>query len=351
MQRLLFIDGTPGFSPDRVRQKACGGILGSLTYIPRYLASKGYDVYVSSSYTEKKEIDGVKYIGPSIEIPKWDVAILNRNGVTNQLVEYSHSIGAKVLWWLHDIAAFSYLEDASYRRVDRIIALSQYCKMSFSNFYDIPEDKFEVIPNGVDKTIFYPGKYEDRKKHSMVMASALIKGYTPVGDTWINVKRQFPDAEMMIYSSQALHDLENSNEQSAWLKEMEIAGAKVQLPIPQHILADKLRSAWALLMPNNYPEICSNLLLQARACGLPVISSNIGSAGEFIKDGETGVLSKFAPHDMGLWVKSYVEETVKLFMDDNRHRLIAEKTPEGIKSWDEIGELWNDVIERLLAKN
>ena len=44
--KILFIDGTSGFSPTRLDSRPTGGILTSLTLIPRYLASKGFDVTV-----------------------------------------------------------------------------------------------------------------------------------------------------------------------------------------------------------------------------------------------------------------------------------------------------------------
>lgn len=347
--KLLFVDATPGFTPDRKLTKPCGGILTSLGIIPRYLAQNGFDVTVKSDFSEKSEVDGVKYVPLSDKelLPKWDVSIINRNGINHGIVNYSHSIGAKVVWWLHDIVDFRYLEDSSYRNIDKIVALSQYCKTSFADFYDIPDEKFVVIPNGVDKTVFFPGKYEDRKKYRLMMASALIKGYTPVYDTWANVKRQFPYSELVIYSSQSLHEKENSTKDKDWLNSMEEVGAKVQQPVPQNILAEKMRGAWALLMPNSYPEICSNLLLQARACGLPVISSNIGSAAEFIENLETGILTKYAPHDLFLWVKKYVEATAKLFGDDKLHKRISENAPNNILSWDEIGKIWADMLETI----
>jgi glycosyltransferase involved in cell wall biosynthesis len=265
-------------------------------------------------------------------------------------VGYSHSIGAKVLWWLHDIVDFRYLEDSSYRNVDKVIALSEYCKDSFSDFYGLDRKKFVVIPNGVDKTVYYPGKYEDRKKHSLIMASALIKGYTPVYDTWMDVKRNFPDATLTIYSSQALHGMEDSQEYKDWLHVMECEGARVQYPIPQPILAEKLRHAWALLMPNSYPEICSNLLLQAKACGCPVIASRIGSVPEFIEDQKTGVLTECYPHDLFWWIKKYSESTNKLFKNEEIHKQISENAPKDVKSWEEIGEKWNETIESLNTK-
>jgi len=347
--RLLFADSRGGFATTKKDERACGGILTSLTTIPRHLASKGHDVTVKSSYDKDVTLDGVRYVpvGDKSTLPKWDVIVINRNGINNPLVQYSHSIGAKVVWWLHDIVDFRYLQDSAYQHVDKVMALSEYCKESFSQFYDIPEEKFWVVPNGVDKAVFYPGEYNGRKKHKLIMASALIKGFTPVFDTWKNAKRQFPEASLTIYGSQRLHGLDNSPVQEAFLKEMQEEGAAVQLPIPQKILADKLRESWILLMPNSYPEICSNLLLQARACGLPVVTSRIGSASEFIVQDQTGVLTPYAPHDLSLWIKKYVESVVRLMKDEDRHRQISEEAPKGIRTWGEIGDEWNSCLQTL----
>ena len=348
--RLVFIDSTPGFTLDRKDTKACGGILNSLTIIPKYLASKGHEVTVKCSIAEKQTQDGVLYMPVSLPepIPKWDLVIVNRNGINNNIVEYAHALGTKVVWWLHDIVDMRYLEDDSFRRVDKIIALSEYCKTSYSQFYDIPEDRFVVIPNGVDKERFYPGKYEDRKKYRMIWASAPIKGFIPLIDVWANVKRQFPDAEFVVYANQGLHDKDNTPDQAAFLNELSQMGALVAFPISQEILAEKFREAWCLLMPNSYPEICSNLTLQAQACGLPVVSSGIGSAPEFIKHKETGIITDFYPHDLWLWMKKYVEATVKLFKDEDLHKHISEQAPRDVKSWEEIGEEWNEFLKGIV---
>lgn len=347
--RVLFADATTGFTPSRKDEKPCGGILTSLSIIPKILASKGMDVTVKSTFQETAEIDGVKYvpIGLKEKLPKWDVLVVNRNGINLPLVRYAHSIGSKVIWWLHDIVDMRYLEDNAYSEVDKIVALSHYCKTSYARFYDIPESRFVVIPNGVDKTVFYPGKYEARKLQRMILASAPIKGFVPIEVTWTNVKRQFPDAELLIYSNQSLHDKQNLSAHAEFLKGMEELGAKVQNPVPQAILADKMRGAGALLMPNSYPEICSNLLLQAQACGLPVIASNIGSAGEFIRDGSSGILTESYPHDMWLWMKLYVEATVNLFKDPVKQRSISEYAPTQVLSWDAIGEKWHEMVQNL----
>jgi glycosyltransferase involved in cell wall biosynthesis len=345
--KILFTDATSNFSPDRISKKPTGGILNSLTIIPQFLASKGHEVYVSCDCKKKIVTKGVTYLPLdwTEKIPKWDVIVINRNGLNNQIVGYSKSIGAKVVWWLHDIVDFRYLQDSSYQHVDKIIALSNYCKKSFSEFYDIPKEKFVVIPNGVDKKMFYPGDYKKRKKYRIVMASALIKGVLPVEQTWNNIKRQFPDSELYIYSSQTLHDKENNKEQNGFLSGMESLGARVMQPVRQEVLAEIMRTSWILLMPNTYPEICSNVLLQAQACGLPVVSSNIGANPEFIRHNETGVITEDYPHDIWLWVKKYVEATVNLCKDDDLHYQISKNAPEGILDWNEIGERWEKCLK------
>ena len=196
----------------------------------------------------------------------------------------------------------------------------------------------------MDKKIFYPGEYKKRKKFRMVMASALIKGTLPIEQTWQNVKRHFPEAELYIYSSQKLHDKENDSNQNYFLQGMEGLGARVMQPVKQEILAEIMRTAWIFLMPNTYPEICSNLLLQARACGLPIVSSNIGANPEFIENGKTGIITEDYPHDIWLWVKKYTEATINLCKDEEQHQYISENAPEGILDWNEVGERWNKCL-------
>lgn len=345
--KILFADATSNFSPDRLSKKPTGGILGSLTIIPQYLASKGHDVTVSCDCKKYQVVKKVKYLPLDYKekIPKWDIIVINRNGLSNELVGYSKSIGAKVVWWLHDIVDFRYLPDSSYKHVDKIIALSEYCKKTYSEFYDIQEEKFTVIPNGVDKKVFYPGQYKNRKKHRLVMASALIKGTMAIEQTWNNVKRAYPDAELYIYSSQNLHDKDNDSNQNLFLTGMESIGARVMQPVRQEILAEIMRTSWIFLMPNTYPEICSNLLLQAKACGLPIVSSNIGANPEFIEDGITGIITEEYPHDLWLWVKKYAEATVKLCGNDSLHKIISKNAPEGILDWNEVGERWEQCLK------
>lgn len=349
MKKILFVDQTAGHDPARLYDKPTGGTLTSLTKIPEYLAKQGHEVYVCSKYEPKngqETINGVTYILKCGEIPKWDITVFNRNALPMNFVQYCKQQGSKVIWWLHDIVDTRYLPDNAFILVDKIVALSNYCVETYSDFYEIPKDKFTVIPNGIDSEVYYPGDYSSRNPHLFISASAPIKGYTAFPVTFDNLKRHDPDLDFRFYSSQKLHGLDNSNSQDEFLKLMAAHGAHVYAPVGQKVLAHLMRKAWALLMPNTYPEICSNLLLQARACGLPVVASHIGANGEFLEKG--GLLtSKWVPHDIHSWTIEYARLTCELQQNADLHKKLSLEAPLNVKTWGQIGHDWDELIQTL----
>ncbi|WP_230691188.1 hypothetical protein, partial [Streptococcus pneumoniae] len=74
---------------------------------------------------------------------------------------------------------------------------------SYSDFYDIPKSKFTIIPNGVDKKVFYRGYEKD--KNLFLVVSAPVKGHYPLEFTYLNLKRHNPNIDFRVYSSQSLH--------------------------------------------------------------------------------------------------------------------------------------------------
>lgn len=340
--KILFIDGTDGYYPKRLDEKPTGGILTSLTLIPRYLARKGMDVSVMSVYNKNETVRGVKHIAHPSERTDFDVVVFNRNMMNRPLAD--HFKNSRKIWWLHDIVDHNYLDDDGYTKMDEIVALSQYCKDSFSDYYDIDPARFTIIQNGVDKDVFFPGDQKKRRKNLFVSASAPVKGLYPLEYTLANIKRWDKDAEMRLYSSQGLHEQKDSENHTGLFSRLTAAGATVMAPVPQKELARVFREATALLMPNHYPEICSNVLLQAQACGLPVISTSIGSAAEFIRHKETGMLTKRTPSDLYWWWKDYAKQVGEIYFNEALRAHIAQFAPLDVPSWDEIGEQWTKLL-------
>lgn len=349
--RILFVDGTEGHNPKELYEKPTGGTLTSLTKVPEYLASKGHEVYVTSSYKVEEVVNGVHYVLPGNTVPKWDVTVLNRNLVQEPFVNYCKQQGSKIIWWLHDIVDTRYLEDGSFKKVDKIVALSKYCKDTFSDFYEIDPSKFEIIPNGIDPEVYFPGKYEDRNPHLFITASAPIKGQAALEPAYLTLKRHDLDLDFRVYSSQKLHGKADSASQLDFLQMMAKVGVHVYAPTSQKVMAALMRKAYAFLMPNSYPEICSNLLLQARACGCPVVASGIGANVEFIEHTKTGLLtSKWQPHDLHSWTVEFTRQACILQRDKETHKLISENAPKNIMTWNQVGEAWQCLLNDLMIQ-
>lgn len=346
--KILFVCGTEHHDPHQRTTRPTGGILNSLTLIPEYLAKQGHEVYVNSTYEQNELVNGVHYVKSGETIGRCDVAVFNRNVLPRELVAHCKEVGTKTVWWLHDIVQTTYLKDDTFKHVDKVVALSEYCKTTYTDFYDIPKEKFVVIPNGVDASLFYPGKPEQRNKNLILTASALVKGFLPIPTVFDNLKRYNYDIDFRIYSSQMLHGQKNNTAQQAYLRNMGEQGAHIYAPVSPEVLGHLLRQARCFLMPNNYPEICSNLILQAQACGCPVVTSDIGSAPEFIENGVTGLYTtKYKPHDLYSWVVEYTNLVLDVAGSDTLFQKISQNSPRDVKSWDLVGRLWNEELIRL----
>jgi glycosyltransferase involved in cell wall biosynthesis len=63
-----------------------------------------------------------------------------------------------------------------------------------------------------------------------------------------------------------------------------------------------LSQALALIQPTQFFEACSNVILEAQACGTPVITFNKGANKELVKDGQTGFIT--TPRSLTKAIKS-----------------------------------------------
>lgn len=343
--RVLYEDGTPGHNPRELYLKPTGGTLTSLTKVPEYLAKRGHEVYVQSEYKKKDIVNEVHYVEPGSAIPKWDVVVFNRNYITREFLEYGKTFGAKSIWWIHDLVDERHFSDDAFRHVDRIVGMSQYSIDTYSDYYGIPKEKFELIPNGVDSGVFYSGSYEKRDPNLYIAASAPHRGFDSIEHIYFALKKKNPNLEFVVYSDQSLHGQENSEAQARVLRRLKEIGVRVKSPINQAELAEVMRKAWVLLMPYKIPETCCNLLLQARACGLPVVSSNIGANREWIEHNQTGLLVQWPPHDYFNWIKDCATQAIRLYEDRELHAKISEQGTHDVPTWQLIGYKWEKMLE------
>ena len=171
---------------------------------------------------------------------------------------------------------------------DRLIAVSEALKHALVDLGAMP-DGVEVLRNGVDLSMFRP---IDRRvarlglgltRPTLLSVGHLIerKGH----DRVIEAMRQLPDFDLMIVGEgperEALDHLARS---VGVTDQVRLLGAK-----PHEMLPEIYCAADALVLASSR-EGWANVLLEAMACGTPVVASNIWGNPEVVKTAASGVL-------------------------------------------------------------
>lgn len=156
------------------------------------------------------------------------------------------------------------------RRVNRFIALNDFCRAKFIEG-GLPAARVAVKPNFVDlpappaqprEGLLYVGRLSPEKGLD-VLAAAARQSQLPV---------------KLVGSGPMQEILEGE------------AGLQLLGAQPMAEVLARMRSAAALVMPSVWYENFPRTLVEAWACGLPVIASRLGAMAELIEDGVTGLL-------------------------------------------------------------
>jgi len=173
---------------------------------------------------------------------------------------------------------------------DRLIAVSEALKHALVALGAVP-DGVEVLRNGVDLSTFRP---TDRRvarqalgltRPTLLSVGHLIerKGH----DRVIEAMRQLPDFDLIIVGEgperEALGHLARG---VGVTDQVRLLGAR-----PHEMLPEIYGAADALVLASSR-EGWANVLLEAMACGTPVVASNIWGNPEVVKTAASGVLTE-----------------------------------------------------------
>jgi len=183
-------------------------------------------------------------------------------------------------------------------KVDFVIAVSNATKQRFLEWSHLNEAAAYVLPNSIDLERFHPlGKDPSLlQKHGLehkrilmtlgrLTARERYKGFDEVLEVLPDLIKEFPDLAYLIVGSG--DDLERLRKKAAriGLRERVIFAGQVS----EDDKVDYYNLADAFLMPGR-GEGFGIVLLEAMACGLPVLASILDGSREALRDGELGVL-------------------------------------------------------------
>ena len=158
------------------------------------------------------------------------------------------------------------------RLTDHTIFQSEYCKDSFSEHCGMSPASSRVITNGTDPSLFFPDPelVWDGGTIRLVAASWSsnpLKGFADLARF-----SRLPGVELTFAGN--------------WCPDVDPADVRIAGVLNSRDLGMLMRASHALVQPARN-EPCSNVLVEAMACGLPVIYRNSGGNQELA--GEYGV--------------------------------------------------------------
>jgi glycosyltransferase involved in cell wall biosynthesis len=175
------------------------------------------------------------------------------------------------------------------RAADHVVYQSAFCKLSADRFYGPPRGRWGILHNPVDTTVFVPEASRVQRPLTLLLGGNQYQRYRVERalEALSLVREERSDARLLVTGalSFATDGAEQTAELVRWLgleDAVEIVGPYTQAEAPA-----LLRRADVLLHPK-YNDPCPTIVLEAMACGLPVVYSHSGGTPELVGD-EAGV--------------------------------------------------------------
>ena len=218
------------------------------------------------------------------------------------------------------------------------VAVSSWLAEAIKKRFGVPS--CIIIPNVVDTSIFIPVNREPEQKTRFIHISTFDEFKNPelILQAFARFIKKNTNAELKIFTTVTESLLKR-------IKDLGIEKSVIcYAEVPQHELVKHIQQAHALILYSAY-ETFGCVIIEANACGVPVIGSDIPVMRELITDGQNGILA--APGNVDS-LEEAMERYVAMKDSFDRHE-IARRTAEKY-NYSVIGRqffnLYQQVIDR-----
>lgn len=199
--------------------KGIGGSETAVIQLSKWWVKQGYKVTVlGDPHKEHTDADGVEwrpYWKFNVQ-DKFDTLVIWRNEtVLNAPIQAN-----KVILDLHDVPFIGDYTPERLEKVNHIFVKSAYHR---SLLPDVPDEKFVIIPNGVDLDVVKSVGSLKKRDNKLIYASSYDRGLDMMLEFgWPIIKEAIPDAELHIYYGWNLFDkvCKNNPERMMWKKKV-----------------------------------------------------------------------------------------------------------------------------------
>lgn len=178
-----------------------------------------------------------------------------------------------------------------------------------------PQGRCEVMLRGVDLKTFFPPPANSIRRPVILFVGRVTeaKGVFDLLEAWKVVSAKCERVELWIVGpnhtdARFLRAIESCSQ----AKSIKVLG-----PLPLHEVADLMRLAQVLCLPS-HGEGTPNSVMEAMACGLPVIATEVGGIPDIVESNQTGMLIQKGH------IKGLVDALVLLLQDSDRRARMGE---------------------------
>jgi tetratricopeptide (TPR) repeat protein len=346
------------WNPRTARTKGIGGSEEAIIWLSRLLRQRGWNVTVYANCGAlEREYDGVPWK------PHWMWSIRDRQDVT-VLWRHSHHLGqpldsGKVIVDLHDVVEESEFSPSFLKTIDKISVKSRFHRSLFPNF---PDEKFAVIPNGIDSTLF-EGPVE-RDPLLLINTSSPDRSLEAFIDCFEQIKRHVPSARAQWaygwHGWDNYPDLDPARRDWKALMQarMREVGVEELGRLSHSAIVGLYRRANVFAYPSEMAEIDCISLSKAMAAGAVPVTTDFAAMGD--KAGHGGVFLH-STKTKDNWIQpeqfhseitdpalraQFVEETVRLLLDPpgEAAREPMRTWARATFDWERIADLWHEML-------
>ena len=179
--------------------------------------------------------------------------------------------------------------------IDHFIAVSEKYAEQLHTELHIPKEKISCVQNGIDTTEFAPTERKEEIRRNLgfppdkpciLYVGNVIaqKGVLHLFDAWLTTLRNGHDAYLVfIGGGSAMDTLAARAAEENLTNQVWLLGKQ-----SNRIVADWMKAADLFVFPTMHPEGVSQVIKEAMASALPVITTPAGGIPEVIQDGRTG---------------------------------------------------------------
>lgn len=231
------------------------------------------------------------------------------------------------------------------RRMDRILAVAESSANDTSKSFKIPREKFRVVYNGIDTTLFHTNGSGPKRPNSLIV----VGGYSPIKGLTHLLKAMTLIRNEMDLKLTIIGGPPDGKYSSGLVKDY---GLQDSVTFTGRISHEELVKQYTTSQVAVVPSLYEGFGFpagEAMACGLPVVSSSAGALPEVVgPDGEAGLLVPPADAD------SMAAALKRLMADEELRRRMgaaARRRVETCFSWEQAGKRTVAVYEELIAEN